>query len=84
MESNTEIKIQTQEEYKAYEKQRLRAYHQLHKQVMTEEKKHELAEYHKVNGRIKVPCLNCGATIAKHCMSVHRKTKTCQSFVKEQ
>ena len=84
MESKTEIKIQSSENFKEYEKQRLRAYHQLHKQEMTEEKKHELAEYHKVNGRIKIPCPNCGATIAKHCMSVHRETKTCQSFVKEQ
>ena len=46
--------------------------------------KEHILEHAKTYGRIKIPCPNCGATIAKHCMSVHRKTKTCQSFVKEQ
>ena len=86
MESVSENRSQTPEEYKAYEKQRLKIYHQVNKEEIAiqkkqyrEDNKEKIAE----NGRIKIPCPNCGATIAKHCMSVHRKTKTCQSFIKE-
>ena len=82
--------IQTPEEHKIKEARRHKIYSRIHKEEIAIQKKQyyednqeKLAEYHKVNGRIKIPCPNCGATIAKHCMSVHRKTKTCQSFITE-
>ena len=79
--------IQTPEEHKIKEARCHKIYNRIHKEEIAiqkkqyrEDNKEKIAE----NGRIKIPCLNCGATIAKHCMSVHRKTKTCQSFIKEQ
>ena len=79
--------IQTPEEHKIKEARCHKIYNRIHKEEIAIQKKQyrgdnkeKIAE----NGKIKVPCPNCGATIAKHCMSVHRKTKTCQSFVKEQ
>ena len=78
--------IETPEEHKIKEARRHKIYNRIHKEEIAvqkkqyyEENKEKMAE----NGRINIPCLNGGAIIAKHCMSVHRKTKTCQSFIKE-
>ena len=79
--------IQTPEEHKIKEARCHKIFNRIHKEEIAIQKK-QYCEFNKEkiaeNGRINIPCPNCGATIAKHCMSVYRKTKTCQSCIKEQ
>ena len=49
-----------------------------------EENKEKIKEHAKTYGKTITQCLNCGASISNHCMTVHRRTKKCQSFIKEQ
>jgi len=64
-------------------------YHQEHKEEIAiykkqyyRDNKERIDQQIKVNRQIKTQCINCGATIAKHCMSSHRQTNKCKSFIK--
>ena len=82
--------IETPEAHKIKEARRHKIYNQIQKEEIAIEKKQyrednkeRLAEYARIRGAIKVSCLNCGLCISNHCMTVHRRTKKCQSFIKE-